>query len=175
MCGLLALVGGVSATGGSSLGALAFIGPCNCDPLTQGYWHRQCLGVPADVGGIEPGRNGRGPQAPTEPNFDPDLMNCAQDELASLGIVDSAMCAAMDANPPSDQCQKALKQLTALVLNVCSQRVSNSCGVDLSSEGGSSTIVGDALLEIADLINVGECKAAKDLGSIINDGSALLD
>ncbi len=143
-------------------------------PAGQGYWHRQCLGVPAREGGIDPGRNGRGPEGPTEPGFQDELMPCAQEKLEDLGIFGEETCEGMDANPPSDPCERALKQLTALVLNDCSQRVEATCGVDLSAQGCSSTDLGGLLQELADLINSGQCDTAEACAAEINTGGGLL-
>ena len=49
------------------LAFLPTVGCCRPEPVSQGFWHRQCLGVPAAEGGIDPGRNGHGPKEPTEP------------------------------------------------------------------------------------------------------------
>jgi hypothetical protein len=154
---------------------------CECDPRTQGYWHRQCLGVPASEGGIDPGRDGRGPTFPNEPNFwDPDLgfldtYNCADAVLATdivFGLTD--VCEGLDADPPSDMCEKAEKQLTALILNVCSERVSEEfCVTDLAAIGCESTNVGDLIQELADLINMGDCQLANDCADAVNTGDAI--
>jgi outer membrane protein assembly factor BamB len=154
----------------------AFGIPClDPDPLTQGYWHRQCLGVPASDGGIDPGRNGRGPGSPTEPGFVEELMPCAFERLVDLGFNDVSTCDGMDADPPSDPCEKALKQLTAVTLNVCSERLSNGCEVDLSPWGCEATSVGAAIEEIAGLIHGDECNKAKSCAAAINEAEALAD
>ncbi len=81
----------------------------------------------------------------------------------------------MDADPPSDACEKAEKQLTALVLNVCSGRLADGCEVDVSAEGCSSTTVGDLLDEIATLISVDDCNQAKSCAAAVNEGIGLVD
>jgi hypothetical protein len=149
--------------------------PEDPDPSSQGYWHRQCLGVPASEGGIDPGRNGRGPDSPTEPDFVPDLMDCADHALEDLGLYGTLTCDGMDANPPSDPCQRAEKQLTALILNVCSGRVLDGCEVDVSAEGCSSTTVGDLLDEIATLILMADCNGARSCAAAVNEGIGLVD
>ena len=149
---------------------------CDPDPLTQGYWHRQCLGVPASEGGLDPGRNGRGPKKPTEPSFVEELMPCTDIWLEDLGLFGETTCDGMDADPPSDPCERALKQLTALVLNVCSDRIFDYCEVDLSTIGGgcSSTNIGDLINELTGLIQGGQCELAADCSALVNEGEGLV-
>jgi cysteine-rich repeat protein len=147
--------------------------PDDPDPQSQGYWHRQCLGVPEADGGIDPGRNGRGPSSPTEPGFSPDMMDCGDARLEDLGIYVST-CDGMDADPANDMCEKAIKQLTALILNVCSERVSNLCEVDVANHGCSATTVGGLIDETAALINGGDCLAAKSCLVTVNEGNGIL-
>ncbi len=151
-----------------------------CEPRSQGYWHRQCLGVPASEGGIDPG-NGQGPQAPTEPGFVEGLMPCAEDRLADLGL-NMTTCEGMDADPPNDPCERAKKQLTALILNVCSGKLTECCEVDLGAEGCASTNVGDLIDEIAGLIQGGSCNTASNCAAAVNgsdpgdfDGNGFVD
>jgi hypothetical protein len=145
------------------------------DPRTQGFWHRQCLGVAAADGGIDPGRNGRGPQSPTLDNFVPDLMDCAGARLEDLGHYGAGTCDGMDADPPSDACERAWKQTTALILNVCNGNLTDGCPVDVSAEGCSSTNVGDLLDELAALIAADECQTAADCAAAVNEGDALVN
>ena len=148
--------------------------PCEPDPLTQGYWHRQCLGV----GLISPGRNGqgRGPQ----PVLDPDFDKLEPDVSALLGnkIFQFRSCQdGMNADPPSNPCERAVKQYTALLFNQQSGRLQNSCGVDLSAEGCSSADIGTLVDELAGLINNGEpdhCMLAAECADAANKGTALL-
>jgi hypothetical protein len=147
---------------------------CNPDPASQGYWHRQCLGVPESEGGIDPGWHGRGPQSPTEPDFAEELMPCADNRLDDLDFSAVSTCGGMETDPPNDQCEKALTQLTALVLNVCSQRLADSCDIDLGRLGCSSTTVGELFDEAASLIQTGECKQAKKCVAAVNEGHALV-
>jgi hypothetical protein len=164
--------------------AVAAVDLCDPDPRTQGYWHRQCLGVPADpdnpaAGGIDPGRNGRGPQEPTYPEFEKDLMPAVGLELEELVFEMGGACAAgMDADPPSDPCEKALKQYTALLFNRASDLLQNSCLVDLSAYGCESTYVYDLVGELAALINTGDadsCRVAADCAGAVNEGYALTE
>jgi hypothetical protein len=158
--------------------------PDDPEPRTQGFWHRQCLGLSSNdpvCEGIDPGRNGRGPQSPTVENFCPDLYDCADDRLNDLGLfVGADPCDGMDADPPSDKCEKAKKQTTALVFNVCWGELEDGCEIDVSAEGCSSTNVGDLLTELAGLINDGidnndpaSCNQAAACADAVNNGFAL--
>lgn len=138
-------------------------------PLSQGYWHRQCLGT----GEIDPGRNGRGPTSPTEPDFVSDDEPCADRTLENQGIYGVTTCEGMDASPPSDPCERAIKQLTGVILNVCSSRVANACDVDVSALGCSSVKVGDLITEISSLIQSGDCVTAEGCAAAINEGTGL--
>jgi hypothetical protein len=80
----------------------------------------------------------------------------------------------MDADPPSDHCEKALKQLTALILNVCSERLGDDCEVDVSSEGCTSTTIGDLISEIDGLILGGFCSEAAGCAAAVNEGDGLV-
>ncbi len=159
----------------------AFEVPCSvvCEPSSQGYWHRQCLGVPGSEGGIDPGRNGIGPPAPTEPNFVEELMPCADSEFENiLPMYGLLTCEGLDADPPSDPCERAKKQLAAVVLNKCSGRLDDICAIDVSAEGCSSTTVGELIDEAASLIVLGgilDCKQAVDCLAAVNEGEALTD
>ena len=149
--------------------------PCEPDPHSQGYWHRQCLGVPASEGGIDPGRNGRGPQEPLEPSFTKDLMP-AVDALLQANLFLFGSCTeGMDADPASDPCERAKKQYTALLFNIESNRLQSGCGVDVSAQGCGSLTVGDLTGELAGLINAGECDVAANCAAAINEGTALTE
>lgn len=145
--------------------------PCEPDPLSQGYWHRQCLGVAEADGGIDPGRNGRGPQSPTEPDFEKTLMPAVSFLLDNL-VYESQTCQGMDAVPASDSCQRAIKQFTALLLNLQSGRIQQSCGVDAGC--GASTIP-ELIGSLAALINSGECDAAAACAAAVNEGNGNLE
>ena len=164
----------------------AFGKPCPEDPnpASQGYWHRQCLGVPSNpdnpaAGGLDPGRNGRGPQEPTEAEFTKDLMPAVTARLENLVFEMDGSCAGgMAADPPSDKCEKALKQYTALLFNIESGRIGEGCQVELSSEGCASTDIGSLVDELAALINSGDegaCTLAASCAGAVNEGTALTE
>ena len=146
--------------------------PCiDPDPSGQGFWHRQCLGAPVSQGGLAPGRRGRGPFVPTEPGFVEELMPCADARLAELGFTEDTTCSGLDAHPSNDPCERALKQLSALILNACSSRVTGSCGVDAGVEGCAAATVGELIDEAADLIHSGECRQAASCVAVVNEGA----
>ena len=80
----------------------------------------------------------------------------------------------MDADPPSDPCERALKQLTALILNVCSDRLTNTCALDLSNVSCSATSIEGLLQETSQLIQIGECEVAADCAALVNEGEGLV-
>jgi hypothetical protein len=148
--------------------------PDEPDPRTQGYWHRQCLGLPAPQG-IDPGRNGRGPQAPNDPDFMPAIYDCVNQALEDQGFFGETTCSALDADPANDKCEKALKQLAAVMANLCSDRLGDGCEIDVSAEGCTSTTVGDLVDELTMLIDNGDCHTANACAAAVNEGLALVD
>ncbi len=147
--------------------------PVPCDdpaPRGQGYWHRQCLGVPVGDGGIDPGR-GRGPQSPTEPDFEKTLMPTVSGLLGAL-VYEDQTCEGMDADPPSDPCQRAIKQYTTLLLNIASGRIPSSCTVDVGCGAGT---IPELVGAIAALINSDECDAAAACATAVNEGDGNLE
>lgn len=142
--------------------------PCEPAPLSQGYWHRQCLGV-AD--GIRPG-NGAGPRSATEPAFDA-LAECAADALEAAGLPGRSTCDALDASPPADPCERAEKQLAALVLNLCSGRLSPICGIEADETGCDATTVGELVDELVERIHAGDCRRAAACAGTVNEGDAI--
>jgi len=101
-------------------------------------------------------------------------MPCADDVLEDLGFYMLPTCDGMDADLASDPCEKAEKQLTALILNTCSQRLMIGCPADLAAYGCSSTTIGGAINEIAGLIHAGECNTAMSCAGALNEGEGLV-
>ena len=146
---------------------------CDPNPRSQGYWHRQCLGVPSGEGGIDPGRNGRGPQEPLEEGFKKVLMPAIDIELQNLLADFQGTCGSIDAEPASDPSEKGLKQFTALLLNRETNKIQDSCNIDLTVEGCSSGTISDLVDEIAALLNSGDpanCQIAASCAGAINEG-----
>ena len=153
---------------------------CEPDPRTQGYWHRQCLGVPVADGGINPGRNsnGRGPTTVNEPGFDK-LLPAVTGQLGDLLFVNGGSCSeGRVADPPSEPCEKVVKHFTALLFNLESGKLQRQCEIDLSAEGCSSTFVATLVGELAGLINSGDpdsCRLAVDCAGAVNEGNGIAE
>jgi hypothetical protein len=139
---------------------VTYVTPC-VDPTYTGagYWHRQCMGVPVDQGGSRRRGRGPGPGAPTEPGFVDTLMPCADVRLAQLGFGDGT-CSGIDVRPSGSRCEKALRKLTTLILNVCSGRLQASCPAIGAAEFCVATTVGDRIEELAVMIRAGDCREA---------------
>ncbi|MFQ5877704.1 MAG: DNRLRE domain-containing protein [Acidobacteriota bacterium] len=141
-----------------------FVPPCDPRPAAgTGYWHRQCLGLPEEDGGLRPSPRGRGPADAIEPGFAQRVLPCARATLADLGLDDTAACAAVaiEIGAPADCPRQALRDLTTLVFNLCSGRIQSSCPAERKVAGCASTTVGGLLREIASLILAGECRLAR--------------
>lgn len=149
-----------------------------CSPRTQGYWHRQCLGL----GLLD--RPGRGPGP--HPDWPEDellaLFASLTDPLvAALGSDgDLTTCEGLDASPHRDPCQRAIKQYTALILNIAGGFLGPDCELDLSPFGdGLPTDPAGAAELVADLIRAGlagdprACQRANAIADWINTGAAL--
>jgi hypothetical protein len=149
--------------------------PCDFDPSTQKYWHSQCLALPASEGGID--HKGRGPKGVKEPGFVEVLIPCAEQYLEDVGLFEVTSCEGMDANPPSDDCERAIKQLTALILNVCSDRLPLDCPVCIADTCANALPEGSdvqGLIDgVAEYILAGMCKEAAELAALANDGEAI--
>ena len=75
----------------------------------------------------------------------------------------------MDANPPSDPCEQARKQYTALLLNLASGKLQSSCVVDTSCNAETVEQLTD---ELADLINAFDrstCQLAASCAVSVNE------
>jgi hypothetical protein len=102
-------------------------------------------------------------------------MECANLELADLGFFEDETCSGIDARPANDDCERALRQLTALVLNVCSGRLQDACPVCLASCGfdGADGNVTELIDEITADIQSGFCKQAAEKAALVNEGEGL--
>jgi hypothetical protein len=147
--------------------------PCDPAPLSQGYWHRQCLGA----GLISPGRHGRGPQGALEPGFVDEVVPAVDARLEATVYVSRTCEDGIEAFPAGDKCEQALRAYTALLLNIASGHLQESCEIDLSSQGCSAGNVGDLVDELAGLINSGhrnDCRKANDCANTVNNDEGLL-
>lgn len=151
--------------------------PDNPDPATSAYWHRNCLAIPASEGGIDPGRNGRGPTNPSEPDFQVFLMDVVDTSLENNLFLFGSCAEGMHASPTSDKCEQAIREYTALLFNLAAGRVGNACSVDLGNEGCAATTVGGMVTELAAMINTadrGICATALKCGAAVNGGNGAL-
>lgn len=149
-----------------------------CNPLTQGYWHRQCMGL----GLIMSGGVGN---PPPHPDWEPQILlrlmyDVVDPQVAALGSPkDQTACEGLDANPQDDMCQKAIKQYTAVLMNMVGGRLGGSCLLDIPDIGLEDVDPGTARDAIAALIRQGlagdpnACKAANDAADLINTGAAI--
>ena len=149
-----------------------------CAPLTQGYWHRQCRGLGRlDKPGKGPGRHPDWPHEVLERLF----AEVTDPLVAALGSeADRTTCEGLDADPQNEPCQRAIKQYTALILNIAGGRLGPDCVLDLSRFGeGLPTEATAAADLVASLIQAGlagdpaACRLAADLADWINTGRAL--
>lgn len=139
-------------------------------PRPSGYWYRQCLGVPASAGGLDPGPAGSGPHCPTEPAFESELMACADAKMTALGFGEST-CSGLSADPPGDRCERAEKLWTARILDACAGHLPEGCSID-ARRGCSATTAGELLEEVAELLRAGDCRTAEAcLSSVRGHGS----
>ncbi len=142
------------------------------EPLAQGYWHRQCLGA----GLIQPGRSDRGPKESTEPEFETEILPAAR-SLLEQKVYQYYPCEqGMLADPPSDPCERALRQYTALIFNFVTDRLEEGCGVDLASLGCGATNVGELIDELAALFNSHDeanCYLVEACAGAANEGTGL--
>jgi hypothetical protein len=109
-----------------------------------------------------------------ESEFSDELIPCADQWLDDLGSFGQTCWEGMYADPPADPCERAISQLTALVLNVCSERLYLTCELDLSSVSCSAVSVVGLLDELADLIFDEDCELAADCAALVNEGEGLL-
>lgn len=152
--------------------------PAGCEPRTQGYWHRQCLGLGMiDKPGGRPGRH---------PDWRDEILlrlfeNVTDPLVAALGSEsDRTTCEGLDAEPRRDPCQRAIKQYTALLLNIHGGFLGPDCELDLSRFGlGEAVSPAEAAETVAGLIEAGlagepaACRAAAAIADWINTGRAL--
>ena len=145
----------------------AVVGGCRvivqqmCEPLTQGFWKRQC----------------RGPHPSGEHDKLPDYVDCVNQSLtfSSVFSVDD-LCDRMYPDPNNDKCEQAEAQFMALLLNICSNRLTRDCCIDTTLS--PATTVDDAVAEIDALLSdplrtFADCVQAQALADAINTGAAL--
>jgi hypothetical protein len=151
----------------------------HCAPRTQGFWQRQCH-AEADDGGpellVDDWRTVR-------PVVDAILRSVPLPGIGSSRNVPT--CEGLDAEPESDPCERALKQVTAWLLNVQDGLVSCDCPFD--EETVASLLAHHGLLlpgglDTADLggflvglVAQGRCDVAAEIAAALNEGRLLPD
>ena len=143
-------------------------GSCDtCEPQTQGYWHRQCLGC-----GLITPDNGNGPGP--HPDFTCSaLADIFVDTDAALALFGQSTCEALDASPASAPCERALKQYAAMLLNLISGRLDPCCAFE---SGVQARLPFEVLQNvIGRMIAAGDCKNAVDLAAATNEGQGCSD
>jgi hypothetical protein len=128
------------------------------------------------AGLIDPGRNGRGPDTVLEPGFVNVLVPAVDLRLQNT-IFEFHTCEdGIEAIPPSDPCERAKKQYTALLLNLESGRLQEDCFIDLQEQGCSSINVSELVNEVASLINSmdrSSCNQASACAGAINENEGI--
>lgn len=149
-----------------------------CTTRTRGFWRRQCSGD-------EAGR----PEALAS---DWSALRAGVDRfLASLSLPQLRLstrhtCDALEPDPDSDPCERALAQATAYLLNVRYGLVSCDCPFDaealaaeVASRAGLTLPSGLDAVSLADylflLLQLGHCTLVNDLADGLNQGRSLTD
>lgn len=122
-----------------------FLPPCDPAPAGAGHWNRQCL-------------EGE-PLSPTEPGFAAAVV-CVEDRLDDLGLFDVGACDGIDADPRNNACEQALRKLTSLLFNLCTDRLQSSCPVRGGWPLCESETIGELGRELAAMIRSGRCRRA---------------
>jgi hypothetical protein len=141
-------------------------GPCagatpTCEPLTQGFWKRQC----------------KGPHPSGEPGLLPTYVACVSREATFATVATVAdICRRLNPDPANDKCQQAEAQFMALMLNTCSGRLGRTCCIH--STWTSATTVGAAIDQIDALLSqplrtFNDCVLAQGIADDINTAHAL--
>lgn len=139
--------------------------PCGaaptCEPLTQGFWKRQC----------------RGPHPSGEHEQLPSRVPCVAATATFAGVASpEQLCDRLEPNPRNDKCEQAEAQFMALLLNACSGRLSEACCID--SPWSDAATVGEAIAEIDALLSNPartflDCVRAQGLADDINTAEGL--
>ena len=137
-----------------------------CQARTQGFWHRQCKAT----GEIASG-------ASLPPLLVEEFHEMAEAVSGSLAFSGQTTCQALDADPSSDMCEKALKQYAALLLNMAWGILGPDCEADLAwLDPSYPATVGEAAALVEEWIregSAGSCKKANDVADALNTGAAL--
>lgn len=124
--------------------AIEYTPPCDPHPAAgPGYWQRQCLSRV----GVEP----------IEPGFADRILPCADSALADLGFGGVTACGAIEPGRPAGCRERALRDLTSIVFNLCSGRVQTSCPAGAGGSPCAARTLGDVLAGAAELLRRGDC------------------
>src|SRR4030095_996735 len=135
-----------------------FIPPCLPNPRGLGYWQSQCLASSPSHAAAS---------GPDEPLFSEWVLPCSEKMFSDLDLAEQGRaCEAILSAPHRDCGQLALRQLSVLVLNVCSGRLQTSCPGSGSDEGCAAHSLGDLLRELSALSLSGECRRASGCADI---------
>jgi uncharacterized repeat protein (TIGR01451 family) len=134
-----------------------------CEPLTQGFWKRQCNG--------------------SHPSGEYDQLSgyvaCVSTAATFGGVGDkNALCDQLNPAPHNDKCEQAEAQFAALLLNLCSGRLSRACWIRTEITGEAT--VADAVALIDGLLSnptrsFADCVDAQALADAINTAAALCE
>jgi len=133
--------------------SVEFIPPCKGRFAGPGYWRRQCLSLYPVPG------NSDFPLSPAEPDFEAEVLPCAERMLADLTTGGGA-CEAMTAKVPLSCENRAVGRLTTLVFNLCSGRLQKGCPVERQAHGCPRGTLEDLLRALSDFLRLGDCRQA---------------
>ena len=110
-----------------------------------------------------------------EENIPPELIEAVGGRLDDLlGQSDLNACQdGMKVDWRFDNCDRAIRQLTTLLFNIESGRLTEICPVCLSKPAIRATTIGDLVEEIAGYIQAGECGTALKIAYKVNQGRGL--
>ena len=132
------------------------------DVRTQGFWNRQC----------------KGPHPSGEHQNLPAYVDCVNDTVTFADVDDvDALCDRLQPPVKNDKCEKAIKQYTALLFNLRTERLQCACDVNLEAQGCTSDTIGDLLFELEGLIGSDDprdCKIASDCAAAVNEGDGFV-
>ena len=149
---------------------------CVKNPNRAGYWVKKCLTLDYSQGGLGKRlyRNLYHKNR-AEKNFDPELVETVGAHLDDL-FEQSGLSACQDglkAESKYGSCDRALRQLTTLLFNIESGRLTKICPICLNKNGTRARTIGQLVNEIAEYIKAGECGKALKIASKINKGRGL--
>lgn len=97
---------------------------------------------------------------PIEPGFVDRILPCADAALAGLGFEEVTACGAIAPGRPAVCRDRALRDLTSLILNLCAGRVQTSCPAPAGGSTRASQTLGGMLAEIAAILHQSDCPVA---------------